>query len=512
MNTIRLLSAALLCALVVPSATRAQEVEIYHSGSSHEIVRVAQDYALARGETVHDIFSVFSPVLIDGTVRGDVTVVVGDMRLGSTAVIDGSLYVIGGSAFVQPGATVRQDVLVFGGRLEAPREFAAGHQHVVIGAAAIGDRLQGLVPWLTEGLLLGRPIVPRLRWVWVVVGIVFLVSLVLCLIFLDTVQTCADKIAARPLTTFLVGLLVLLLAGPVVIVLAASVIGLAVVPFLFCALIIAWIIGKVAVNVRIGDSIVGQSAPASRAQVVRSFVIGFAVMCLAYVLPVLGFVVWALIGVTGLGAATLAFTSAYRRENPTPPKVKSRRGASEGGPPGPAVDLPSPASPLAVPEPPVARITEADPPLPAAGPEPRPVTGGAPGAVAGALAAFPRAVFSERALALVIDVVLVLFTNQAFRITRGDDIPIFLLLAYHIVLWSWKGTTVGGMICHLRVVRVDGRPLRFVDALVRGLSGLVSMVAVGIGFLWVLKDPERQGWHDKIAGTYVVKVPHDYPL
>jgi uncharacterized RDD family membrane protein YckC len=68
------------------------------------------------------------------------------------------------------------------------------------------------------------------------------------------------------------------------------------------------------------------------------------------------------------------------------------------------------------------------------------------------------------------------------------------------------------MICHLRVVRVDGRPLRFVDGLVRGLSGLFSIVAAGIGFLWILKDPERQGWHDKIAGTFVVKVPRDYPV
>ena len=500
MKTIRLLSAALLCALVVPSATRAQEVEIYNSGFSHEIVRVAQEYALARGETVHDIFSVFSPVLIDGTVRGDVTVVVGDLRLGSTAVIDGSLYVIGGTAFVQPGAIVRQDLLVFAGRLEAPREFAAGHQHVVIAAAALGDRLQGLVPWLTEGLLLGRPIVPRLRWVWLVVGIVFLVSLVLCLIFLDTVQTCAGKIAARPLTTFLVGLLVLLLAGPVVIVLAASVIGLAVVPFLFCALIIAWIIGKVAVNVRIGDSIVGQSAPASRLQVVRSFVIGFAVMCLAYVLPVLGFVVWALMGVTGLGAATLALTSAYRRENPTPPKVKSR-------PPAISVDPPPPAAPLPIPDPPPAALGALPPPAASAE-----SSRGAAATAAATLTALPHAMFAERALALVIDVVLVLFTNQALRLTRTDEAVIFLLLAYHIILWSWKGTTVGGMICHLRVVRVDGRPLRFVDGLVRGLSGLFSLVAAGIGFLWILKDPERQGWHDKIAGTFVVKVPRDYPV
>ena len=54
------------------------------------------------------------------------------------------------------------------------------------------------------------------------------------------------------------------------------------------------------------------------------------------------------------------------------------------------------------------------------------------------------------------------------------------------------------------------RPLQFVDALVRALAGLLSLAASGIGFLWILRDPERQGWHDKIAGTYVVKVPRMY--
>jgi len=30
--------------------------------------------------------------------------------------------------------------------------------------------------------------------------------------------------------------------------------------------------------------------------------------------------------------------------------------------------------------------------------------------------------------------------------------------------------------------------------------------------LWIARDPERQAWHDKVAGTYAVKVPRDYPL
>jgi uncharacterized RDD family membrane protein YckC len=47
---------------------------------------------------------------------------------------------------------------------------------------------------------------------------------------------------------------------------------------------------------------------------------------------------------------------------------------------------------------------------------------------------------------------------------------------------------------------------------VRGLASIFSLAVLGIGALWILKDPERQAWHDKIAGTYVVTVPRNWPL
>ena len=115
----------------------------------------------------------------------------------------------------------------------------------------------------------------------------------------------------------------------------------------------------------------------------------------------------------------------------------------------------------------------------------------------------------------MLDVILVAHRHP---VARGPFDPartarfFLLLLAYHIGFWTWKGTTVGGIICQLRVVRVDGTPLRFVDALVRGLSSIFSLAVLGLGCLWILKDPERQAWHDKIAGTYVVKVPRHWPL
>jgi uncharacterized RDD family membrane protein YckC len=456
--------------------------------ATHKVaVRMGQDYVLRQGESVRDVVVVSGTATIEGFVRGGMVVVFGTARIGSTAIIDGSLVVVGGAVTVDPGATVRQDLVIVGGTFEGPTGFSPGRDHFVIGPTPVLDRVQALIPWLTDGLLLARPIAPRLGWVWMIVGVTFLVSLALLLIFLEAVRSCAASLGERPLSTFLVGLLVLLLTGPLAVILAASIVGLAVVPFLLCAVVIAWIVGKVGVAMWIGGSMTGNGVPAGRPHAAVAFVLGFGVITLAYMVPVLGFIVYGLVGVLGLGAATLAFVAAFRRENPAPP---------------PAAAPPPPSEPLGV----------APPPAPAAYGEPLPGDGTsvAPGAVN--LALFPKAAFLDRLCAFALDTALVLIANGVLDLFRRDGGPILLLLAYHIAFWTWKGTTIGGIICQLRLVRVNGEPLRFVDALVRGLTSLFSLAVLGLGCLWILKDPERQSWHDKVAGTYVVKVPRNWPL
>ena len=63
-------------------------------------------------------------------------------------------------------------------------------------------------------------------------------------------------------------------------------------------------------------SIVGQTSEESRLQSFRSFALGFAMLSVAYMVPVLGFATWTLVTVFSLGAAMTAFIAAYRREHP----------------------------------------------------------------------------------------------------------------------------------------------------------------------------------------------------
>ncbi|HET7217382.1 MAG TPA: polymer-forming cytoskeletal protein, partial [Vicinamibacterales bacterium] len=74
----------------------------------HTAVRIGQDYVLRSGESAREVIVVWGAATIDGEVTGDVHVAFGTLELGPSAIISGSLVVIGGTVRVQQGATVRE--------------------------------------------------------------------------------------------------------------------------------------------------------------------------------------------------------------------------------------------------------------------------------------------------------------------------------------------------------------------------------------------------------------------
>lgn len=69
------------------------------------------------------------------------------------------------------------------------------------------------------------------------------------------------------------------------------------------------------------------------------------------------------------------------------------------------------------------------------------------------------------------------------------------------------GRTLGKMAVGTKVVNEDGIAPSLLTALVREVIGkFVSAIVLMLGYIWILFDPKFQGWHDKIASTYVIKV------
>lgn len=78
-------------------------------------------------------------------------------------------------------------------------------------------------------------------------------------------------------------------------------------------------------------------------------------------------------------------------------------------------------------------------------------------------------------------------------------------IGYFVYFWSSSGQTPGKMIMGIKVVSVDGGPVSVGKAIVRLIGYAISGIVIYLGFLWIIWDKEKQGWHDKIASTYVVK-------
>jgi uncharacterized RDD family membrane protein YckC len=77
-------------------------------------------------------------------------------------------------------------------------------------------------------------------------------------------------------------------------------------------------------------------------------------------------------------------------------------------------------------------------------------------------------------------------------------------VVYALFFWSTTGQTPGKAVMGVRVVRLDGKPMSVWTAVRRIAGYFLSLAAVGIGFLVILVDDRRRGWHDRIAGTCVI--------
>jgi len=86
-------------------------------------------------------------------------------------------------------------------------------------------------------------------------------------------------------------------------------------------------------------------------------------------------------------------------------------------------------------------------------------------------------------------------------------VPVFLVsILYFAAYWRRSGQTYGNSVMGIKVVTADGNPPTKRKALLRYLGYIISAFPFSLGFLWVAIDKKRQGWHDKIACTFVVDV------
>src|SRR5258708_9809664 len=507
------------------------------------VVSIGHSSHLKSGQKANSVVSVFGSSTSEGE-AADVVSVIGNTRvtgpvsasavavLGNNYVdskVDGDVVAVMGSVELGPNAEVGGDVVaVMGGVERDPGAIVHGSVQRIIDVDVGGVTGFGwLNTWVTHCLLLGRPLAfaPGLGWAWSLALGLLAFYAILALMFRAGVDEVVHTLESEPRHTALAALLGILLTPVLLVLLCVTVIGIAAVPFVVGALFCMSLFGKAVVLAWLGGRISGRR-PGSAGHPAVAVLIGGAVVVVLCVVLVVGFLVYKLLGFFGFGAVfyTLVLRVRARRAGNGSPPFAGMNPAGAGNPsgsstmagPGWTASAAPPAGAAAAAGPSVA----ADQGF-AAGPVP-PYSGAPPhvppsappvGPPAGApqfTAAMPRAGFWVRMGALFLDVVLVGFAMSLLH--PFGDFHIVVLAIYGAVMWKLRGTTVGGIVFDLHVVRVDGRPLDWETAIVRALGCFLSLAVVFLGFIWIAFDDNHQAWHDKIAGTVVVRAKRGAPL
>ena len=467
---------------IMGSSTSAGEV-------SESVVSIAGNTHVT-GPVGENAVAVLGNVYVDSKVDGDVVAVLGNVDLGPHADVGGNLVSVGGTVTRDPDAQVHGDVQNVAG-------FGmGGGEHV------LRDKFR---PWVQHCLLLGRPLAfaPGLDWAWTLALVALALYVFGALLFGGAVDRCVKTLEQHPGASLITMLLSMVGIPVVFILLVITVIGILVVPFLGMALLLATIFGKLVMLAWIGTRLVKPAAVTNNTRTALAVLVGGLIVLLLYVVPVLGFLVYKLLGLFGLGVViyTLLLISRERRTAPAP-ALASRPIAP--APPSSAEDLAAGTAGATA-----AAAASADSTVSSGAT----ATAGAPAATnakaqrlnpAEAIA-LPRAGFWIRMVALLLDVILVAIVVHA--INASDDWYLLLLATYGAVMWKIRGSTVGGIVFNLEVVRHDGREMDWGTTVVRALSSFLSLIVIGLGFIWIAIDPENRAWHDKIAGTLVVRVP-----
>ena len=467
-------------AISEPLATPDSELitDRFDFSGGRKMVRIGSDVTIETNQSQREVVVVRGNVRLDGDVRHNVVVISGNAVINGR--VGGDLVVVLGSAELGDSAAVERDVVIVGGTLRAAPGARVGGDRRVFDPAWI----PGLVyakDWVRRGLFLGRPLPHDLGWVWVIAGVFLLLNILLSVLFPKTIDRCVETVQMRPMGSLFAGLLVLVLFAPLMFLLAISMVGIVVIPFVICALVASIFLGKVTLYRYAGQQFGRQCGATVLENPLLALLAGTLVFYLLYMVPIIGFMVWAIVSLWGVGAVVTAAAGNFKRERAkiqatvamSMPAMEPVGGAATG----PSFGVP----PIASAEPPVY-------------PEP-------------GMAMLSRVGFWARLMATLLDAILIIPCTALVH----QFLPV-LWIAYHVGMWAWKGTTIGGIILSQKVVRLDGRPIDVSVALVRSLASILSLAALGLGFFWAGWSREKQSWHDKIAGTVIAKVPKGMSL
>jgi hypothetical protein len=309
-----------------------------HDHDEGSIVAFGHGGHLEAGQKADSVVSIFGSSTSEGE-AGDVVSILGNTRvtgpvgdsavavLGSTYIdskVNGDVVAVLGNVELGPNAEVGGDVVsVLGVVKRDPAAIVHGSVQRVLDVDVGGiSGFKWLDVWITHCLFYARPLalVAGLGWAWTLALGFLAFYACLAVMFRSSVDQCVHTLETQPGHTALASLLAMLLTPVLIVLLCITVIGIAAVPFVVAALFCASLFGKAVMLAWLGGRITGRR-PGAVGHPAVAVLIGDALFLVLYVIPVVGFLVYKLLGFFGFGAVvyTLILRSRERRALNRPP-------------------------------------------------------------------------------------------------------------------------------------------------------------------------------------------------
>src|SRR5688572_26208607 len=242
------------------------------------------------------VVSVFGNTYIDGPVRDAAVAVFGDLELGPNARVEGDIAVVAGKLTRHPDAVV------------------SGQSEIVAGGF---PAVEGVRVWIEKCLLYGRPLAfeSGLGWAWGIAFGFLLFYVVIALMFDKGVTRCVETLETQPGQSVVASLMTVVLVPVMFLLLIISVVGIVIVPFAGMALVVASLFGKAVALAAIGRRVTRFTGIAPLSHIAFATLVGGLIAMALYVIPIIGFIAYKLLGIIGLGVVIYTIMLAIRQRS-----------------------------------------------------------------------------------------------------------------------------------------------------------------------------------------------------
>jgi len=261
------------------------------NAKDRSVVKIGGSVNIEKDMRVDDAVAIGGSVYVDGIVDGNAVAVGGTVYLSEEAVIHGDAVTIGGSIDKSEGA------MIYGSTVDATNlnfekyfdgdHFFEGHRKI--------SRIFKIISFI--GLI----------------ALVLLFVLLFAVLIPNELKSIANYIIDEPLKVFLYGLLGAILIIPFIVLLAISIIGIVLIPVVIIAVLLAFMIGYIAVAIIIGKKLLRALNNESPALIFCA-ILGVLVLWLVGLIPFFGTLVKCIAAIFGFGAVILAVAMRQRNK------------------------------------------------------------------------------------------------------------------------------------------------------------------------------------------------------